>query len=433
MLNPKKKEEGTTTPKTEKATPTTRAAAILATLCTTFQKSYNVWSGFELELFESKSPYCHSLNINNLKPHEKHPADCQCTQRRFLVQLPFFKLVAHTGHAACAGHAVKSHGPMLALASSITQPISEHQVRITMAYAHVLVQSGMYPRFSDNGPAASMDDFNLVLLLHLARNNKIEMSFGDLVERKLESELHYLNQWKQWAQTEHGRKVLEQREGQDCISPLDFTAGDSRNLKPLTCDFCHAYSYLGYVRFYTRDIMNNVQCFRCHLLTNGINPEELLPSEYSFQMNATQEIQNCFKKNGFVVLKGALNETTCQETTEQIVAAGIQLKVVGRDGTFLPPNDEANTTKKKRRLKYFRTGLLDVKAGSATQLRIACKQAEQCLLKSGNLTASENRVSLLRPRNVAASLFDVPPHIDRDQHGSSRYGFDPVRCTHAQY
>ena len=90
MLNPKKKEEGTTTPKTEKATPTTRAAAILATLCTTFQKSYNVWSGFELELFESKSPYCHSLNINNLKPHEKHPADCQCTQRRFLVQLPFF-------------------------------------------------------------------------------------------------------------------------------------------------------------------------------------------------------------------------------------------------------------------------------------------------------------------------------------------------------
>jgi len=148
------------------------------------------------------------------------------------------------------------------------------QVEKTMAYANFLIQSGTYGAFSDNGPASSMDDFNLVLLLHLARERGMQISFGDLIERKLNSEVHYLKRWKDekkagtllpgndWQVADYTSKPSDNR-----LEPLSR----DRRLVPLSCDRCRAFSYLGHIKWLKKKL-KTFGVFVATCCKRGFNP-----------------------------------------------------------------------------------------------------------------------------------------------------------------
>jgi hypothetical protein len=367
-----------------------------------------------------------------------------------------------------------------------------------MAYANFLIQSGVYGEFSDNGPAASMDDFNLVLILKLARSRGLTLSFGDLVERKLKSEEHYLERWK-----EEARNILKNEPWQ-AVHYTQCTAADNEDftsiqgttkekqntrdlyLKPLICDKCHVYSYLGHIKWVERSIENNVFCFRCHLLHSNIQPDQL-PTTYSFERTETVEIQTFFKEYGFVVVKDCIPTEICHSTDAYIMNRARELGVYTDDGfeKFETPPTEYHKS------EYYKSGLLidgkprkkkpkaaseketktsskekakaaskagcekQTKAASKTKpkaaskkkpeaaskavceknteeackdVREACKVVEQCL-SSGTMTGSRSRISLLRPAAACEKFEGLTPLIDRNQYGSSTYGFDKKKKT----
>ena len=267
-----------------------RASAILAGLCKRNLKSYNIWSGFAMSLFEAHSPTCYANNITQ-EQHPQfpdHPTDCTCAKRTLMAQLPFFQVLACVDSCTVTGHTVTSRGPMLAFAASISRPISVQQVQKTMAYAHFMIEYGVYTAFDNNGPAASMDNFNLVLLLYKARRKQNpKISFGEIVDRTLASEEQYLTQWQQM----NFEAKLEPSSPPDALDleednvweAQDFTKDElsCQSVMPRACDKCNALSYLGHIRFPHRKEKDNIICFRCHLLFKGSFPDKL-PPLYSF-------------------------------------------------------------------------------------------------------------------------------------------------------